>query len=347
MMKHKFDQLRHKNVWVVVEHQAGIIKEVTLEMLWEAMRLANNLEMKLCAVIIGNDIAELVNEIKGKGVQIIYSAQENTLTDFDSNPIASVLVELIDHYHPLIVLIAATPQGNELAARVATRLRLGLISGCTELEIDNQGTLKATRPLYDDLVYSTLVWKKSKYPRIATISPGAIGVGKLKSSNSPSVINIEVKSIKMDERCKTIAFTKADPRSLDLSEGDVVLAGGYGAKSQQSWQYLEDLADALGAVIGGTRRALDNDKISRKRLIGLTGKTIKPKLYMGLGISGAIHHTEGMKDSEHIIAINKDATAPIFKLAHLSVVADLDELLPLLINKVTQYSAAHFERDQK
>jgi electron transfer flavoprotein alpha subunit len=347
MMKHKFDQLRHKNVWVVVEHQAGIIKEVTLEMLWEAMRIANNLEMNLCAVIIGNDIAELVNEIKSKGVQIIYAAQEDTLTDFDSDPIASVLVELIDHYSPLIVLIAATPQGNELAVRVATRLRLGLISGCTELEIDNQGTLKATRPLYDDLVYSTLVWKKSKYPRIATIKPGAIGVGKLKSSNSVSVVDVGVKSIKMDERCKTIAFTKADPRSLDLSEGDVVLAGGYGAKSQQSWQYLEDLADVLGAVIGGTRRALDNDKISRKRLIGLTGKTIKPKLYMGLGISGAIHHAEGMKDSEHIIAINKDATAPIFKLAHLSVVADLDKLLPLLINKVIQYSTAHFERDQK
>jgi electron transfer flavoprotein alpha subunit len=226
-------------------------------------------------------------------------------------------------------------------------LRVGLISGCIELEVDIQGTLKATRPLYDNLVYSTLVWKKSRYPRIASIRPGAIGVGKFKSSKNVSVIDMEVKSTKIDERCKTVGFAKADPRFLDLSEGDVVLAGGYGARSQQCWQYLEDLADALGAVIGGTRRALDNGKISRKRLIGLTGKTIKPKLYMGLGISGAIHHTEGMKESEHIIAINKDATAPIFKLAHLSVVADLDELLPLLINKVTQYLDALFERDQE
>jgi electron transfer flavoprotein alpha subunit len=346
-MKFKFDHGKHKNVWVVVEHQAGIIKEVTLEMLWEAMKIANNLEMKLCAVIIGNEIAEVVNEIKGKGVQIIYTAQENTLTDFDSNPIASVLVELIDQHLPLIVIIAATLYGNELAARVATRLRVGLVSGCTKLEVDNLGALKATRPLYDDLVYSTLVWKKSRYPHIATIRPGAIGVGKLKPLDSVSIIDMEVKSTKMDERFRTIGFTKADPRSLDLSEGDVVLAGGYGAKSQQSWRHLEDLADALGAVIGGTRRALDDGKISRKRLIGQTGKTIKPNLYIGVGISGAIHHTEGMKESEHIIAINKDAMAPIFKLAHLSILADLDKLLPLLTNKVTQYIDAHFESDQE
>jgi electron transfer flavoprotein alpha subunit len=346
-MRHKSDHCKHKNVWVVVEHKAGKLKEVTLEMLWEAMRIADKLEMKLCAVIIGNEIAELVKVIKIKGTQIIYTAQDNTLTDFDSNPVASVLVELIHKHHPLIVLIAATSYGNELAVRVATRLRVGLVSGCTELEVDNQGTLKATRPLYDDLVYSTLVWKKSRYPRIATIRPGAIGVGKLKPLESVSVIDMEARSTKMDERCRTIGFTKADPRSLDLSEADVVLAGGYGAKSHQSWRYLEDLADALGAVIGGTRRALDNGKISRKRLIGQTGKTIKPKLYIGVGISGAIHHTEGMKASEHIIAINNDATAPIFKLSHLSVAADVDELLPLLTNKVTQYKAAHFERDQE
>jgi electron transfer flavoprotein alpha subunit len=343
----KFDYSKHRNVWVVVEQKEGEILEITLEMICEAIRIANKLEMKLCAVIIGNEIEELVNEIKGKGVQIIYAAQNKLLTNYDSNPIASVLVELIHQHHPLIVLIAATPGGNELAARVATRLRVGLVSGCTELEVDNHGTLKATRPLYNDRVYSTLVWKKNIYPCIATLKPGAIGVGKITPFTNVPVIAMKVKNIKVDKRLRTIGFRKADPKSLDLSEGEVVLAGGYGAKSRQSWRYLEDLAEALGAVIGGTRRALDNSKISRKRLIGQTGKTIKPKLYVAVGISGAIHHTEGMKESEHIIAINKDATAPIFKLAHLSVVADLDDLLPLLTDKINQYKIAQFESDQQ
>ena len=343
----RFDDTNHKDVWVVVEHKEGIILDVTLEMLWEAMRIANKLEMKLCAVIIGNEIKKLINEIKSKGVQIVYAAQDKTLSNFDSNPIASVLVELIHQHHPLIVLIAATPGGNELAARAATRLHVGLVSGCTELEVDNQGTLKATRPIYDDRVYSTLVWKKKIYPCMATIRPGAIGVGKLEPLAHVPVIAMKVKNTKMDKRLRTIGFSKADPKSLDLSEGDVVLAGGYGAKSQQSWRYLEDLAEALGAVIGGTRRALDNGKISRKRLIGQTGETIKPKLYMGVGISGASHHTEGMKDSEHIVAINKDASAPIFKLAHLSIVANLEEILPQLTDKIIQYKIAQFESDQE
>ena len=332
-----------EDVWVVVEHSAGKIQEITLEMLWEGKRLADRLGGNLCAVILGNEVTGLVEEIENKGARVIYLVQDTTLGDFTSDTFASVLNELIKQYHPLILILGATANGSELAARVATQLRAGLVAGCTALDVDNKGQLRATRPIYEDRVYSTVAWRTETLPRIATLQPGAIGAGELSPAETVSIIEVRQKKIIKDNRIRTMGYTKADPRTLDLTEGDIVLAGGHGARSEQSWHLIEQLAGSLGAVIGGTRRSLDNGRINRDYLIGQTGKTIKPKLYLAAGISGASHHTEGMKGSEHIIAINNDPAAQVFKLAHLCIVADLNEMLPELIKKLIQHNSTSDE----
>ena len=331
-----------KDVWVVAEHSEGKIQEVTFEMLGEGCRLAQELGGHICAVLMGHQLAAPLRVLANQSVHIVYLVQDPLLVDYTSDAYASALISLIKGHSPYIVILGATANGSDLASTVSARMQTGLIPSCTALKINDQGLLEATRPVYQDKVYSTAVFQTTALPRMATIRPGAIGVDKIEKIKpaEPAQI-VEVKSNIPAEsiRIKPIGYVEADARTLDIAEAEIIVAGGHGVP-KDNWQMIEELADVLGGAVGGSRMVMDDGLITREQLVGQSGRNVKPALYIALGISGASQHTEGMKESERVIVINKDAAAPIFKIANLSVAADLTEMVPVLITKLRQLREA-------
>lgn len=325
-----------KDVWVVAEHSAGKVEDVTLEMIGEGRRLAQKLGEQICVVLIGYQKAPPLQLLSSHGVDRLYLVDDLLLADYTTDAYASVLISLIKQQLPSIVLFGATANGSDLASTVSARLRVGLVSGCTALKINDEGILEATRPVYEDKVYSTVVFQATGFPRMATIKPGAIGVDKAELSGQTQVEEVRPRLTAEDIRTKVVGYTQADARTLDLAEAEIVVAGGHGASTAGNWHLVEELADVLGGAIAGSRMAMDGGWITREQLVGQSGKSIKPSLYIALGISGASQHTEGMKESERVIVVNKDKGAAIFKLTNLSIVADLTEVLPPLIAKLRE-----------
>ncbi len=326
-------------MWVVAEHSEDKIQEVTFEMLGEGRRLAQELGGHICAVLMGHRLAVPLRVLANQSVHVIYLVQDPLLADYTSDAYASALISLIKKYSPYIVILGATANGSDLASTVSARLQTGLIPGCTALKINDQGLLEATRPVYQDKVYSTVVFQTTALPRMATIRPGAIGIEKIKPAEPVQIVEVKPNIPAESIRIKPIGYVEADARTLDIAEAEIIVAGGHGVP-KDNWQMVEELADVLGGAVGGSRMVMDDSLITREQLVGQSGKNVKPALYIALGISGASQHTEGMKESERVIVINKDAAAPIFKLANLSVAADLTETVPVLITKLRQLRKA-------
>lgn len=328
-------RVKTKDVWVVAEHSKDKVQEVTFEMLGEARQLAEQLGGQSCIVLMGDGLATPLRILANQNVDTVYVVQDPLLGDYTSDAYASALISLIKEHSPYIVILGATANGSDLASAVSARMQTGLIPGCTALKINDQGVLEATRPVYQDKVYSTVVLQATAFPRIATIQPGAIGVEKTKPSESVQIIEVKPNIRAESIRTKVIGYVEADAKTLDIAEAEIIVAGGRGVP-ENDWQMVEELADVLGGGVGGSRMAMDDGLITREQLVGQSGKSVKPALYIAIGISGASQHTEGMKESEHVIAINKDPAAPIFKLANLSIVGDVAEVVPLLIRKLRQ-----------
>ncbi len=324
-----------KDIWIVADHASGKIEDVTLEMLGEGRRLAQKLGGQTCAVLMGFPKDTPVKLFSNHGADKLFVLTDPLLADFNAAVYASALLDMVKPDPPAAILLAATANGGELAATLAARLKAGLISGCTAVKINDAGQIEATRPVYQEKIYSTLVFQGDAYPRMATIKPGSIGVEKSELNTPTQVEEIHPGLKAADSRLKVVGYAQADFKTLDLAEAEIVVAGGHGV-TREHWSAVEELAEALGGAIGGSRAAMDDGCVNHDQLIGQSGKTIKPSLFIGMGISGATHHTEGMKEAERIIVINKDKAAPFFKLANLSIVGDLTQVAPALINKIKQ-----------
>jgi electron transfer flavoprotein alpha subunit len=324
-----------KDVWIVAEHAEDKLHEVTFEMLEEGRQLSQRLGSRICVVSIGYRSNEFLQVLRKCDVHSIYLIKDSLLADYTSDAYAAALIGLIEQYCPFIVILAATANGNDLASTVSARLQIGLASGCTALTFNDRETLEATRPIYQDKINSTVVFHESVSPRMVTIRPGAIGIGKMeKPSGKTRIVNVKPLIPTKAVGTKVIGYIEPDARTLDIAEADIIVSGGRGVGTKDNWHLIEELADALGGAVGGSRMVLDEGLITREQLVGQSGKSVKPGLYVALGISGASQHTEGMKESERVIAINKDSAAPMLKLANLSVVADLTEIVPSVIKKL-------------
>lgn len=332
-----------KDIWVVAEHSQDKVQEVTFEMLGEGRRLAQQLGGQTCVVLMGDQLAVPLQILANQSIHVVYLVQHPLLADYTSDAYASALISLIKEYSPSIVILGATANGSDLASTISARMKAGLIPGCTALKINDQGLLEATQPVYQDKVYSTVVFQTTALLRMVTIRPGAVGVEKIKPAAPAQIIEVKPNISVENIRTKLIGYVEADARTLDIAEAEIIVAGGHGVP-KDNWQMVEELANVLGSAVGGSRTAMDDGLITREQLVGQSGKNVKPALYIALGISGASQHTEGMKESERVIVINKDAAAPIFKLANLSIVGDLTEVMPLLIEKVRQLKQPATER---
>ncbi len=327
--------MAHTGIWVVAEHTNGELHPVSLELLGEGQKVASGLGEHLCAVLLGQDVESLAAPLAHHGAEKVYAVQHELLAQYTTDAHATALAGLVRQQCPSIVMLGATPNGQDLAACLAARLRTGFAGDCVELRLNDQRVPEAVRPGYGDKVHTTVV-SCSSPPWVVTLRPGVIGVDQADELRHAEVIRIQPEIEPTSIRTRVLRFVKADPRTIDIGEADCIVAGGLGVGGAEYWHLVEELAEALGAAVAGSRPAVDEGWIGRERQVGQTGKDVTPELYVALGISGASQHTAGMKDAKHVIAINSDRDAPIFKVSSVSVVGDLHQVVPVLVEKLRQ-----------
>ena len=354
-------------VWVYCEQRLGKLMSTDLELISEGRKLADELHTELCGVLLGDNVDGLVHELGGYGADKVYVCNDPLLKNYVTEAHAKIVCDLVAEYKPEVVLFGATNIGRDLAPRIAARLNTGLCADCTHLDVDvgtyveflrenstldekgigedklreKFGTdLKMTRPAFGGHLMATIVCPRFR-PAMATVRPGVMQRAAFDEAKAAAVVtehpafSLEASDLKT----RVLEVVKSARQIVDLLGADVVVSVGGGISSdvEKGIALGQELADVLGGVLGGSRVAIDSGWLTSDHQVGQTGKTVHPKLYIALGISGAIQHKAGMQDSDCIIAVNKNAAAPIFEVADYGVVGDLYKIVPLMIE---QFKAA-------
>ena len=325
------------NIWVIAEHSEGHLEEVSAEALTYGRKLAEDLDGNVIAVVFGNDNQALVGTLGSYGADKIVFLDSPLLQEYCAEFYVAALAKLFTDKKPEIVLCGATPIGRDLAPRLAARLGTGLISDCISLTLNEEKLLLGNKLTYGGRVSSIIVCPNTK-PQIATLKPGVISMSRPDNIKKPEVIIITPQFNQKELRTRVKGFIRADPETISLDEADIIVAGGRGAGSQANFQLLDELAKHLGGVVAGSLGAVDEGWLPRRKLVGQTGTTVTPRLYLACGISGSVYHVLGMRDSEFIIAIDKDPNAPIFKVADMSIVGDVGEVVPAVIECIKKFA---------
>lgn len=323
----------YQGIWVFAEQRHGELQKVSLEILGESRRLADELGVKLTAVLLGNNIGHLANKLGEFGADEVLVADHKELENYTTDGYTKVLCELVNDRKPGIFFIGATFIGRDLGPRVAARLKTGLTADCTSLAVEvEDGALLATRPAFGGNIMATIACPNHR-PQMATVRPGVFSRLTEKNYNY-KIENVNVELEASDIRTTILEVVKANKQVIDISEAKIIVSGGRGVGSKENFSLLQELADTLGGVVCGSRGAVDKGWIERDYQVGQTGKTVRPSIYIACGISGAIQHVAGMQESDMIIAINKDESAPIMKVADYAIVGDLNKVIPEMINEL-------------
>ncbi len=339
-----------KNVWVFIEQEGsdnaaeGKISDVSLELLAKAEELAATLNSQVWGLLFGHQIENLAEKVIQFGADRVLVADHPELELYRTLPYCRVVVDLVKKYHPYIFLIGATPLGRDLAPRVASAVKVGLTADCTDLQIGDYEVRKEKK-VYRDLLYqirpafggniiATIVNPKTQ-PQMATVREGVMQARKPDPQRRGEIEKVEPAFEPGDFALKVLSREIRQPK-VKLKEAPVIVAGGGGVNDPQDFHLIEELAHVLGGEVGASRAAVDAGFVSREHQIGQTGATVRPRLYIAAGISGAIQHRTGMDESNKIIAINTDPNAPIFQVAHYKIIGDLAEVLPLLIQALRE-----------
>lgn len=323
----------YRHVWVFIEYEHGAIHPVSLELLGEGRKLAARLGVELAGVLMGYDADALQAAAQScfdYGADVVYRVVDPILAHYRNEPYTRALTDLVNRYQPEVLLLGATTLGRDLAGSVATTLRTGLTADCTELAIDDERSLAATRPTFGGSLLCTIHTLNFR-PQMATVRPRVMSMPQAQPGRTGRIIDHALGMEEDDIITKVLDFI-ADRASdtAQLAYADIVVAGGLGLRSAENFQLVKALAEVLGAEYGGSRPLVQKGWIGADRQIGQTGKTIRPKLYIAAGISGAIQHRVGVEGADLIVAINTDPAAPIFDFAHIGVIADAVEVLPAL-----------------
>lgn len=330
----------YRGVWVFVEQREGELQKVSLELLGEGRKMADKLGVKLTALILGDNIKALADTLGRHGADEVIVAESELLKHYTTDGYTKVICDLANERKPGILFIGATFIGRDLGPRVAARLSTGLTADCTILDVDvEKGDLLATRPAFGGNLMATIACPDHR-PQMATVRPGVFS--KLPNEDRDfTVEEVEVRLADSDIRTKIVEIVKEAKDIVDISEANFIVAGGRGVGSKENFALLEELAEALGGTIAGSRAAVDNNWIERDYQVGQTGKTVRPNIYIACGISGAIQHVAGMQDSDLIIAINKDAAAPIMQAADYAIVGDVLKVVPEMTAQVKAMKEAN------
>lgn len=353
-----------KNVWVFCEQRQGVMMPTTFELISEGRKLADELGVELCGILLGDDVDGIANEIGGYGADKVYVYNSPLLKNYTTDGYTKVIAQAVEEFKPEIMLFGASNIGRDLAPRCAARLHTGLCADCTHLDVDLDGyvnflregsaldvdnmnfeskmfdvhsNLKMTRPAFGGHLMATIVCPRFR-PAMATVRPGVM---KRRAFDEAGAKNVEILHPEFELSAEDIAtevveIVKAAKKLVDLIGADFIVSVGRGiAKDVEGGiKIAEELAEVLGGVVGSSRAVVDAGWLSADHQVGQTGKTVHPKVYVALGISGAIQHKAGMQDSECIIAVNKNDAAPIFEIADYGIVGDLFKVGPLLIDSI-------------
>jgi len=333
---------KKEEIWVFIEQRNGKAADVSLELLSKGRKLSEDLNGVLKAVLIGHDIENVARETFKYGAKEALLIDHPELENYRTIPYSRVLNELITKYKPRIVLYGATHIGRDLAPRIASSTRSGLTADCTDLQISDVTYLRKNykklllqiRPAFGGNIIATIISPESAV-QMATVRSGVMEKIPLKNRINGKITKIPFKPSETDNIVKIIK-SHEETKKVNLTEAQVIVAGGYGMGSKENFQILFELANLLHGEVAGTRAAVDAGFISCDRQIGQTGITVRPKLYIACGISGAIQHRAGMQESKKIIAINTDPEAQIFKICHYAIVGDVMEVIPRFIEAYKQ-----------
>lgn len=326
-----------KDVWVFVEHENGAPARVTLELLGEARRIARGSGGEVGALLLGERPDAVAAPLAHHGADVVYLASHARLRRYDPEIFAATIGPLCAAAAPLLVLFPATANGSDLAARLAAERGWPLACGCVSFRV-RDGDVEMVRSIPGAKLHATVA-AAGAAPRLATVPAEVIGVDRPDRGRAARSVALEA-ALPERRRIEVGAFFAADPRTVGLEEAEIVVAAGRGMGSKQAMSLVENLADALGGSVGATRAVVDLGWLPAERQIGQTGKTVRPRLYVACGISGATQHTVGMKEAATIVAINKDPGAPIFAIADLGLRGDVAELLPALTERLRAMRSA-------
>jgi electron transfer flavoprotein alpha subunit len=331
---------RKGEVWVFAEQHEGKLEDIGLELLGRARMLADNLGVKAAAVLIGDEVKALAEKLCHYGADKVYVLEHPLLEHYQANSYSRVIYDLVHKYQPQIMIYGATPCGRDLAPRVASATKAGLTADCTDLRIGDhenkdvvhKNLLLQIRPAFGGNIIATII-NYDRWPQMATVREGVMPMLELIASRKGQII-VEKVHVSHDDLPLEIISEQKRKKKVDLKASRIVVSGGAGVGSKENFRLIWDLANALGAAPGATRAAVDLGFIDHDHQVGQTGTTVRPSLYIAVGISGAIQHQAGMNNSQKIIAINKDPEAPIFDIAHYKIVGDLNEVVPKMIKAI-------------
>lgn len=349
----KFEEYR--NVWVYAEQRRGKLMNVALELIGEGRRLSREIsdETKVCAVLVGDKVEGLKDELYEYGADSVYVLEDPLLSDYTTDGYAKVITDAINEYKPEIVLFGATHIGRDLAPRIAARLNTGLTADCTRLDInvanymdyleenttaslngldrnDESKGLKQTRPAFGGNLMATIVTPNTR-PQMATVRPGVMAKRERQEGATGELVRVKVDLKKEDINVEVLEVVKAAKELVSLTDAKIICSGGRGLGGPEGFKLIEEFAEKVGGVVGASRAAVDAGWIDPSHQVGQTGTTVKPEIYFACGISGAIQHLAGMQTSKIIVAINKDPECPMMKLADYAIEGDLKKVIPEII----------------
>jgi len=331
----------YKGVWVFVEQTDGRAAHVPWELLGVGADLAKTLGVELCAIVIGDKVESLCQESFAYGASRVYLIDAPVFHYYRTEPYYKAICYLIDKYKPEIVLVGATGLGRDLASAVATELKTGLTADCTGLTIDDKRFLLQTRPAFGGNIMATILTERTR-PQMSTVRPHVMPMPEKDNSRQGEIIRESMVLKEEDIATKVLEVIddrKGGAEAIDVAAADVIVSGGRGMLARENFQILQELADELGGVVGSSRSAVEAGWMPVERQVGQTGKTVRPKIYIACGISGAIQHLVGMQSSDVIIAINRDRNAPIFEVATYGIEGDLFQVVPAITNRIRELRA--------
>lgn len=326
-------------MWVIAEQENGQLMNVTFELLGAAKELCAKLEEKCCAVLVTAAAGELPQQLIAAGADVVYVVEDAKYADYDTELYTDAICQLSKKYDPASIMFGATDDGRDLAPRVAARLHTGLCADCTAMDVTDDKLVAWTRPALGGNICATIICDVNR-PQMGTVRPKVFKPAELDNTRTGEVIAFtpEAGAVSRVELVKKEALSSENAVKID--EADMIAAGGRGFGSKENFDVLEQLAALFeNSAVAGTRAAIDEGWLTHSQQVGQSGKSVTPHIYFACGISGAIQHLSGMKDSDIIIAINKDAEAPIFTVAHYGIVGDVNVILPKLIEKIKAYKA--------
>ena len=327
------DKAQYKNVYVFVEQREGVIQNVGLELLGKARELADALNEKVYAMLLGHDLTTQAQECIAYGADTVLRVDAPELATYVTEPYAQAIYQIIRDNKPSIVLIGATTIGRDLGPRLSARVETGLTADCTGLEISEDRDLLMTRPAFGGNLMATIICKEHR-PQMSTVRPGVMRMGQRDDNRKGTIEDVKINFDKSKFRVRVLETVKQTKNLVDITEAHVLISGGRGVGNAEGFDMLRAMANTIGAEVSASRAMVDAGVLGHERQVGQTGKTVRPDLYFAMGISGAIQHLAGMEYSEYIIAINKDKFAPIFNVADLGIVGDVRKIVPLLTEKL-------------